>query len=827
MGSETESRGSYDGSYKDKQAPMLKSPRALWLAAVLLSLTAFSPFLSADSMSAGDEAESALDRLPKLPEIARKDLPATIVGIIEKVEAASAAMRGDYCKLLASAGKPGVSGLVHMLSSDDANLRWESVAALARAEGSPLAVDAIRATLRDDNWGVRSEAAMALGRAGEQGDASILRELAVSDDSEAVRKAALRGLETLNHRAVTGKAPKNALDSSTDTRPPAPPTAIPTTGLQLSDPLDPADATVDPVTGSAMGDAMAPSDASMDGPPQAGGEGVEIAKPGAGATNNMRPSRRRDTIAMPADISLLPVVPGMGSGVGVERNSEPVTDEAVTAAARRIDEFVDSKIQAVGLEASPRSLAGAFLRRTWLDLTGTIPPSTVAAEFTLAGGGADRSELINDLVGSEEYLDHWADVWTVWLAGRFDSGSNDIMLLRGWFRDQLEKNTPYDEMVRELLTTAGPTHQVGSAQYVMRYDLDPEELAARTSRTFLGLPMQCAQCHDHKSEPWTQEDFYGVVAFFNSIEREEIYEEYEQNGRTQKRVIGSYLRDREVRQANVPDTGVRVNPAYLDKSPFQASVAKPARASYADWMTDPGNPYFAKATVNRVWSYFTGAGIVDPIDWFGVNTRPTHPELLDWLAEDFIAHGYDLRYLTRSILHTEMYQRSAKTTDRNQNDTQYLTHARIRPLTAEQLFYSLLEATNIESRQRRRQENVEAMKRDYLRRFRFVFGNDEMEEDEISKATISQALMLLNGTIVNDGSIAREGTRLDRILRTQTDAQRRIDAIFLSILSRKPTGEERGYFRNYLTSSGYRDKNKAFEDLYWSLLNSAEFASNH
>jgi hypothetical protein len=807
---------------------MFSIPRALWLSAAVLSLVIFSPFVTADSMTPDVATESVLEQLPELPKIARKDLPATIVGIVDKVKAASAAMRGDYCKLLASAGKPGISGLVHMLRSEDPNLRWETVSALARAKGSPLAVDAIRAMLRDENWGVRSEAAMALGRAGEPHDNVILREIAVADDSEAVRKAALRGMETLKHREITGKAPKNALESSTDTRPPALPSNAPSAGIDASDPLmaGAAGATVGPSSATSMDATMAPASGNT-APTEGGGDAATIVKPGGGAMSGTRPTRRPITIAMPAEVALLPLAPGWGTSQGQQRTSAPVDDAAIKATARKIDEFVYSKIQAVGLEASPRARGGAYLRRVWLDLTGVIPPSTVAAEFSLAGGGADRGEVIDELIGSDEYLDHWADVWTVWLTGRFDSGNNDIMLLRNWFRDQLDKNTPYDEMVRELLTTAGPTHEVGSAQYMMRYDLDAEELAARTSRTFLGLPLQCAQCHDHKSEPWTQEDFYGVVAFFKSIEREQIYEDVERNGKTEKRYIGSFLRDREAKPATVPDTGVSVQPAFLDKSTFRSTASRAARVSYADWMTDPTNPYFAKATVNRVWSYFTGAGIVDPIDWFSVNTRPTHPALLDWLAEDFVAHGYDLRYLVRSILSTEMYQRSAKTTEGNKNDTQYLSHARIRPLTAEQLFYSLLEATNIESRKRRRNENVEAMKRDYLRRFRFVFGNDEMEEDEINKATISQALMLLNGTIVNDGIIAKEGTRLDRILRTQTDAQRRIDSIFLSVLSRKPTGDERSYFRNYQQSSGYRDKKKAFEDLYWSLLNSAEFASNH
>ena len=222
-----------------------------------------------------------------------------------------------------------------------------------------------------------------------------------------------------------------------------------------------------------------------------------------------------------------------------------------------------------------------------------------------------------------------------------------------------------------------------------------------------------------------------------------------------------------------------------------------------------------------------GRGIVDPIDWWGVDRQPTHPELIDWLANDFVAHGYNLDYLTRAIMNTQAYQRSAKTTEKNKRDEQYLTHARIRPLSAEQLFYSLLEATNIESRTKLRREDVNALRRDYLSRFRFVFGNDEMDAEEINKATISQALMMLNGTIVNNGSLSNQGTRLARILSTEVADDRRVDQIYLSVLSRYPTGKERSYYRNYMKSSSYRNKNSAFEDLYWSLLNSAEFASNH
>jgi hypothetical protein len=244
-------------------------------------------------------------------------------------------------------------------------------------------------------------------------------------------------------------------------------------------------------------------------------------------------------------------------------------------------------------------------------------------------------------------------------------------------------------------------------------------------------------------------------------------------------------------------------------------------------MTTPDNDYFARSIVNRVWAELTGRGFVDPVDWFGDDHQPTHPELLDWLAGDFVSHGYNLRYLVRVIVNTRTYQRAAQTNGGNEYDDQYLTHARIRALTADQLFNSLLEATNIEGREKRRRGDFDGLRRDYMQRYRFVFGNDERDEQVLAKPTISQALMMLNGRIVTEGSLARQGTRLARILDTEHAMNRRTEAIYLAALSRLPTPSERSYFRQYYESSGYRDEKKTYEDLYWSLLNSAEFASNH
>ncbi|GIX05755.1 MAG: hypothetical protein KatS3mg115_0158 [Candidatus Poribacteria bacterium] len=724
------------------------------------------------------------ERLPPLPQVSMESLPRSIRELVEKTAAARPPLRSDYAKLLATAGEDGVRGLVALLRAGDVSLRWEVVSALGRAKDSPLARTAVLATLRDPEWSVRGEAALALGRIGTAEDLPLLRELAALDESSTVRLAAVRGMEALQRRLATGRVPEETLQSAA-----VPPEASPMMGTTTAPPQVSESADTTP--------SMAPPTAPTPQP-----------------------------LARPEEVSLMP------GGAFPARPQGPdslgdVSRETVRRAADRIDAYIDARLRAVGLEASPQASDGEFLRRVWLDLTGTIPPAEVAAEFVLQGGGGKREKLIDELVGSEEYLDHWSGVWLQWLTGTLQE-TRETARLRAWLRQALAQNMPYDEMVRRLLTAQGPSQEDGAANYFLRYDVNPVELTAWTSRTFLGLPLQCAQCHDHKSEPWKQTQFYSVVAFFESVRQERIEQEVtDENGRTRREYIGSWLRDRPVRPVSVPDKGITVAPAFLDGTPYTPRPGQTAREAYAEWLTRPDNPYFAKALVNRMWAYFTGRGFVEPVDWFGVNNPPTHPELLEWLAQDFVAHQYDLRYLTRAILYTRAYQRSAQTTEQNKNDRLYLSHARIRPLTAEQLFNALLDATQIESRAKRRQQDFETLRRQYLQRFRFVFGNDEMNEEELQSATISQALLMLNGPLTNQGSLSREGTRLARILERNAAENQRVEAIFLATLSRLPTAKERSYFRNYLRSSGYRDKNKAYEDLYWALLNSAEFASNH
>jgi len=729
-------------------------------------------------------------------------------------------------------GEAGVEGLTVLLGHADANVRWEAVVALAETD-TPATAPTMRAMLRDPNWGVRSEAARGLGHVGSASDEALLRALATTDPSGPVRMAAMRGIEALRIRLKTGAKQREPRSPQTPTMRPPMAAEVREESPPRMDTLPSQPATNPPlmaadVTQPGPEISLVPANELEAPSPREAAERmateIPIRRPEATMSPMATPPREKTpALPMPAEAIPLDATPP----VTRPRRSLPVDDAAVRAAAQRVDEFVDAKIAQVGLEASPLATDAEFLRRVTLDLTGKIPSANVAADFLLVKNSAKREQYIAKLLASPETNAYLARVWTTWLIGDTPENEQEERGLHEWLQTAFSENRPYDEIARQLIATQGPSHRDGAANYILRYDVNPTELAARTSRFFLGLPMQCAQCHDHKTEPWTQKDFYGIVAFFSPTQREAIYEEVVQNGQRQQRYVGSYLRDKEVSPVFIPDKGVALTPTYPTGAPALIPPRQSAREVYANWVTSPDNPYFAKATVNRVWAYLFGRGIVEPVDGFGVTHTPTHPELLDFLAKDFVEHGYNLRYLFRVLLNTRAYQRSSKTTEKNKHDELYLTHAPIRPLTATQLFASLLEATNVESAEKRRQRDFDALRREYERQYRFLFGNDEQEAEVVNKATVSQALMMLNGPIVNEGSRDVSGTRLDRILQTVTSREKRLDAIYLATLSRLPTPAERSYFRFYYEGSSYRDKEKCFEDLYWSLLNSAEFATNH
>ena len=497
-----------------------------------------------------------------------------------------------------------------------------------------------------------------------------------------------------------------------------------------------------------------------------------------------------------------------------------LSESRIPTSTELVNIHIKAKLKEQNLEPSKRSSDAEFLRRVHLDLTGKIPTADEVQDFLKDGSKKKREKKIDSLIGSEAYVHYWSRLWMNWLVNR-----EGTINLENWVQEALRNNMPYDHFVKELVAAKGNPEENGAADYIMRYDLDPVELTSQVSRLFLGLPMQCAQCHDHKTEAWYQEDFFGVAAFFTAAERVPIYETTADGKKEQ---VGAYITDGAARAIHIPDTETRVEPRFLDGKRYQG-VPKLERLALGEWITNKDNPYFAKALVNRIWAHFMGKAFVEPLDGFGDEYPPSDPELLNTLADFFVIYDYDLQYLMRIILNTEAYQRSSETNKSNKDDDTYYSHAYIKPLDAEQFFYSMLQATGFERLQNRRDPGaLEHMKREYLKRFIYLLDNGENEEIEAFNGTVPQALMMINGSMVNDSADTKaRGSFLNYILDNWRDPRERLERIYLNVLSRPPISKEKSYFKRYLDRSLYRNKDLAYGDIYWVLLNSAEFALNH
>ncbi len=512
------------------------------------------------------------------------------------------------------------------------------------------------------------------------------------------------------------------------------------------------------------------------------------------------------------------------------------TDRYVHSSTKHLDRHIDAVLKREGLEPSKQTNDTEFLRRIYLDMTGRIPTPEEVLDFVDDAAPNKRSKKIDELIGSKASVDYWTLLWVNWLIGRRGDGDDQRIGLNGWVREALETNMPYNQFVKELVSADGETKDNAAGNYVLRYERSPVFLTSHTSRLFLGLPMQCAECHDHKTEAWLQEDFYGIAAFFTGIESEEKeeYQVVDMSGNpTMMQNVLIKNTPKQQRTIYVESMDTSVPPRYLDKTEYKGELTK-KREALAEWMTAKTNPYFSKAIVNRIWKHFMGRAFVEPIDGFGEEYPATNPELLAWLAEDFVIHGYDLQHLMRTILNSKVYQRSSKTNKSNENDDIYYSHAYMKPLSTEQFLYSMLQATAFEKLQQRKaggqlkKVEVENMKREHLRRFLFLLDNGEMEEIEAFNGTVPQALMMINGSLVNDSANYKErGSFINYVLDNWRDTIDRVQYIYLTVLSRKPTSKEQTYFQRYLDRSLYRDKILAYEDLYWVLLNSAEFSLNH
>ena len=521
------------------------------------------------------------------------------------------------------------------------------------------------------------------------------------------------------------------------------------------------------------------------------------------------------------------------------------TNRHIHSSTRHLDRHIDSVLNREGIKPSKQTSDTEFLRRIYLDMTGTIPTPEEVLNFINDGSPYKRTDKIDELIKSKESVEFWTQVWVNWLIGRRGDADDRRIGLTGWVREAIDSNMPYDQFVNELVSADGELKDNAAGNYVLRYERSPVFLTSHTSRLFLGLSMQCAECHDHKTETWLQKDFYGVAAFFTGIQSVEkgmiTGMDMIGNEKEMENFLISY-NPKENKAIYVDSMEQSVEPRFLDGTEYNGELTK-KRKAFAEWMTAKTNPYFSRTIVNRIWKHFMGRGFVEPLDGFGDENRPTNPALLAWLAEDFVIHGYDLQHLMRIILNSNAYQRSSETNESNKDDDYYYSHAYMKPLSAEQFYHAMLQATAFErlwkinrdtmeiSGGEKREEmlrELESKKREHLRKFLFLLDNGEMEEIEAFNGTVPQALMMINGHMVNDSAdYKRHGTFVNYVLDNWRDTSERVEFMYLTVLSRKPTSKEQTFFQRYLDRSLYTDKELAYEDLYWALLNSAEFSFNH
>ncbi len=490
-----------------------------------------------------------------------------------------------------------------------------------------------------------------------------------------------------------------------------------------------------------------------------------------------------------------------------------------------IDEHIDAKLKRLKIQPSAAADDSVFLRRIYLDLTG-IPPTPKQIRAFLDNSDSSRvkrEQVIDSLIGSPEFVDYWSLKWGDLLqSNRKHLGEKGMWAFRQWIRDAIASNQPYDEFVREILTSVGSTFQSPAANYY-RVNDDPKLAMETTTQLFLGVRMVCAQCHDHPFERWTQNQYFQLSAFFAAVGMKPGFDSDEQ-------IV--YLK-RDDKDFMHPKTSKAVEPDYLLASAGMPPVGSfsDTREALAGWLTSPKNPYFAKAIANRVWSYFFGRGIIEPVDDIRGSNPPINPMLLDALEADLVQSGFDLRHLIRTIVSSRTYQSSMETNEWNAGDEINFSHFMPRRLKAE----SLLDAMTIATGSR---PDFPEVPQDFSAQqlpdphvdtggFLNMFGRPERESacecERRNDLSLPLAMSLVNGPTLADAIAHPEGRVAKGILAGLSDREL-VEELYLASLGRMPTPAEMDNARTYLNSSPGR-AGKA-QDLLWALINSNSFLFN-
>jgi hypothetical protein len=514
--------------------------------------------------------------------------------------------------------------------------------------------------------------------------------------------------------------------------------------------------------------------------------------------------------------SLLLVAWLLISGRAAAADPAPRTPEAL---ATRIDAHLAALFKENKAVPAPQAADTEFLRRAYLDLVGRIPTVAEVRRFLDEEAADRRARLVESLLASAGHKAHTAQVWRAFLVPQATTNLPTQHLgvsVEAWVREQLRAGHSDDRIVRDLLTArldyldwtddrkAKPAPGLSPVGFYQANDLKPETVAAAVGRTFLGLRLECAQCHDHPFAKWTRKQAWETAAFFAGVAplEPEVKPAPELANRRELVIVG---------------TSTKVEARFLDGSSPAWSASPDPRRAFADWLTRPDNPYFPRVMANRVWANLFGVGLVDPVDDWGPHNPPFHPELLDDLAAAYTASGFDSKFLVRAITASNAYQRTSRLAHPTQADPRVFARMNVKGLSAEQLFDSMATATGYRDPVPLAAQTVQGWPAKSPRgQFLAKFGGGSARTD--MQVSILQALSLMNGEWVSRQTDPAAG----ELLRAVADApfltdERRVETLFLATLSRRPDKEELARYLAHLRKAA--DPKHALSDVLWVLIN--------
>jgi hypothetical protein len=499
-----------------------------------------------------------------------------------------------------------------------------------------------------------------------------------------------------------------------------------------------------------------------------------------------------------------------------------------------VDQFTLKKWKELGLVPSELCTDEQFIRRVSLDLTGTLPTPEQATNFVRDTDPAKRDKLVDRLLETPEYAyyfaNKWADVLRVKRRGD-NTRAAGTFAFHEWIREAVASDKPYDRFAREILTANGD--ETNNPPTVWYKELqDPNNFVDDLAQVFLGQRLACAQCHHHPYEKWSQDDYWGLAAFFGRVGRKNIpvlggsvNQQYQMQA-VFNRTSGSVTNKR---------TGQAAVMRALDGDPMQAGPEEDPRAKLVAWMTEAKNPFFAKAVANRYWAHFFNRGIVDPLDDMRVTNPPSNPELLDALARDLTDNKYSLKHLIGTICKSRTYQLSSTPNEFNKHDKQNYARYYPRRMSAEVLFDAVCQVTNSPTPFGGLPQDKHAPKRaiqlpdeTFTTYFLDVFGRPQRisacECERVSEANLAQALHLLNSDEVQ-GKLAAANGRADLLIKDKRTDAEKIEELFLWTFAHKPDAAQLQAAVDHVNKNAM-NKKAAYENILWALINTKEFVFN-